>query len=66
MQWRVGPFRVDLDNTCLWRGDERLALRPKPFDLLVYLVERAGELVSKEELLAAIWPETTVAETALN
>ena len=66
MQWRVGPFRLDLDNACLWRGDQRLALRPKTFDLLVYLVERAGELVTKDELLAAVWPETVVAESVLS
>ena len=65
MQWRMGSFRLDLDHACLWRGEARVVLRPKTFDLLVYLVERAGDLVSKEELLEAIWPETVVADSAL-
>ena len=61
MQWRVGPFRLDRDHACLWQGDERVVLRPKTFDLLVYLVEHAGALVSKDDLLAALWPELVVA-----
>ena len=65
MQWRIGPFRLDVDHVSLWRGDQRVALRPKPFELLVYLVEHAGELVTKDELLTVIWPEAAVAENAL-
>jgi class 3 adenylate cyclase/predicted ATPase len=65
MQWRIGPFRLDLDHACLWRGEERVVLRPKTFDLLVYLVEHAGELVTKDALLAAVWSKTVVAESAL-
>ncbi|WP_089937173.1 winged helix-turn-helix domain-containing protein [Candidatus Entotheonella palauensis] len=65
MQWRVGPFRVDLDNDCLWRGDECLVLRPKTFAVLAYLVEHAGELVTRDDLLAAVWPQTIVADSAL-
>ena len=58
-------FRLDRDRAWLWRGDERVALRPKPFDILLYLVERAGALVSKDELLEAIWPEVAVADSVL-
>ena len=66
MQWRVGPFRLDRDDACLWQGDERVVLRPKTFDLLLHLVEHAGELVTKDNLLAAMWPETAVTEGALS
>lgn len=65
MQWDFGPFRLDLANACLWQGEQRLTLRPKTFDILVYLVEHAGELVTKEALLDAIWPDTVVAEGVL-
>jgi eukaryotic-like serine/threonine-protein kinase len=54
------PFRLDPVNQCLWRGDERIYLMPKPFAVLTYLVEHAGRLVTHEELLAAIWPDTYV------
>ena len=59
------PFRLDLVNQCLWRDgeagrDERLQLTPKAFAVLRYLVEHAGRLVTQEELLDAVWPETFV------
>ena len=54
------PFRLDLVNLCLWRAQERMPLTPKAFDILRYLVERANRLVSHNELLDALWPETFV------
>src|SRR5271166_3648466 len=50
-----GEFVLDRANALLWRGGERVPLRPKPFAVLCCLVERAGELVTKEELLDAVW-----------
>ncbi len=54
------PFRLDSQNQCLWRGAERIAVTPKAFFMLEYLVERAGRLVTHEELLAALWPDSFV------
>ena len=54
------PFRLDEVNQCLWRGDTRVSLMPKPFAVLIYLVEHAGRLVTHDELLSAIWPDTYV------
>jgi eukaryotic-like serine/threonine-protein kinase len=54
------PFRLDLANQCLWRGEARISLTPKPFAVLAYLVAHAGRLVTHDELLAAIWPDTYV------
>src|SRR5262249_47048245 len=54
------PFRLDLVNQCLWRDETRISLTPKPFAVLTYLVAHAGRLVTHEELLAAIWPDTYV------
>lgn len=53
-------FRLDTLNQCLWRGEERLPLAPKAFDVLRYLVEHADRLVTQEEILEALWPETYV------
>ena len=55
-----GPFRLDKVNHCLWRDDERAPLTPKAFDVLRYLVEHADRLVTPDELLEALWPETYV------
>jgi len=53
-------FRLDTVNHCLWRGESREVLTPKAFDVLRYLVEHAERLVTQEELLEALWPETYV------
>src|SRR5215510_10681682 len=60
-----GSFSLDLVNERLWRGAELVPLRPKPFLLLRYLVEQAGRVVAKEELLKAVWPDTTVSTGVL-
>jgi DNA-binding winged helix-turn-helix (wHTH) protein len=59
------PFRLDETNQCLWRSrstaeDERVPLTPKAFDVLQFLVERAGRLVTQRELLDALWRDTFV------
>ncbi len=61
-----GPFLLDTDNQCLRRGSETIPLKPKAFSVLVYLVARAGEVVSREELLQAVWPATYVDEHVLS
>src|SRR5262249_15445261 len=57
---RFHAFGLDTTNHCLWRGDERVALAPKAFDLLRYLVDHAERLVTQEEILGALWPDTFV------
>src|SRR5215472_12437730 len=54
------PFRLDPVNQCLWREDVRIEIAPKPFAVLRYLVDHPGRLVTQEELLEALWPETYV------
>src|SRR5467141_441643 len=53
-------FRLDIVNHCLWRGEDRVLLTPKAFDVLRYLVEHADRLVTQDEILGALWPETYV------
>src|SRR5215831_11828298 len=53
-------FRLDAANQCLWRGEQRVALAPKVFDVLRYLVEHPGRLITQNELLEALWPDTYV------
>src|SRR5580704_4209084 len=58
-------FRLDTANQLLLHGDERVSLTPKAFDVLRYLVERAGRLVTQDELLESLWPETYVNQEVL-
>src|SRR5262245_12545603 len=58
-------FRLDVGNARVWQGERALQLTPKAFALLCYLAERPGQLVTKEGLLKAVWPETIVSEGVL-
>src|SRR4029450_4610685 len=55
-----GPFRLDSVSHRLWRGDERVSVTPKAFDLLRYLIEHRDRVVSHPEILDALWPRTHV------
>lgn len=59
------PFCLDRTNECLWRGSQVIKLRPKAFAVLNQLVGRPGQLVTKEELLNTVWPDTFVGDAVL-
>ena len=64
-QWCFADFRLDLDNACLWRGPQPVALTPKAFDVLHYLVTHADRLVTKDTLLDAVWPELAISDVVV-
>jgi TolB-like protein/tetratricopeptide (TPR) repeat protein len=64
--YRFGPFRLDVRERRLSRGADVIPLRLKVFETLCVLVQNAGQLVTKQELLDSVWPETTVEENNLN
>ena len=59
-------FALDVGERRLLRGAEPVRLSPKAYDVLVALVRQAGRLVTKDELLAHVWPESFVEEGILN
>lgn len=63
--YRFGDFTLDLRRGALLKGDAEVALRPKSFDVLRLLLERRGELVTKEELLATVWRSRVVTDGAV-
>src|SRR5213080_2678845 len=64
-QWVFGPFRLDPDHACLWCEAQAIALPPKAFAVLHYLVTHPDRLVSKDELLDAVWPDTAVSDAVV-
>jgi len=58
-------FTLDLTRGCLLRGTQEIKLPPKPYDALKYLVENPGRLISKRELIEALWPDTAVTNDSL-
>ena len=57
---QFGTYRLDLRNECVWCGERQLSLTPRPFSVLRYLVENPQRLVTHDELLESLWPETYV------
>jgi DNA-binding winged helix-turn-helix (wHTH) protein/Tol biopolymer transport system component len=64
-QYSFGAFTLDLDAGFLRCRNDEIALRPKSFEVLAYLVERHGRLVSREELMRAVWPDVAVTDEAV-
>src|SRR6266478_5620748 len=60
-----GPFRLLAAQRLLLEGDQPVRLGSRGFDILTALVERAGEVVGKEELIARAWPKTFVEDANL-
>lgn len=64
--YEFGPFRLDAERLLLHHDGAPVALGPKVVETLLALVEHAGEMISKRELLARIWPEGYVDEASLS
>ena len=59
------PFRLDPTNQCLWRStndgaEERIVLKPKTYAILAYFLDHPDRVVTQEELLESVWPDTYV------
>src|ERR1700722_13608361 len=54
-----------MTRACLRTNDRTIDLRPKALEVLRYLVQNAGRLVSKQELFEAVWPDVTVSDDSL-
>jgi predicted ATPase/DNA-binding winged helix-turn-helix (wHTH) protein len=63
--FRFGPFTLNCPERLLLRDGEPVRIGSRALDILIALVSRAGEVVSKEELISTVWPKTFVEETNL-
>jgi DNA-binding winged helix-turn-helix (wHTH) protein/TolB-like protein/Flp pilus assembly protein TadD len=63
--YEFGPFRVDGEDRTLWRAGEQVSLTIKAFDTLLVLIEGAGRVIAKEELMEKVWPGSFVEENNL-
>lgn len=64
-QLRFPPFRLDVVNNLLWREEHQIPLRPKTLAVLRVLVEKSGQIVSREELFQTVWGGTVVSDNVL-
>jgi DNA-binding winged helix-turn-helix (wHTH) protein len=65
-RFSFGPFVLDCAGAELRRGDEKVPLRPKCFDVLLHLVQQPGKLVTKDELLDQVWSDAVISEATLS
>jgi len=64
--YEFGPFRLEVGERRLFNDGRAVPLRTKVFDTLCVLVEHSGRLLTKQELMESIWPDTAVEENNLN
>src|SRR5262245_58713834 len=65
-RWQVGPFVVDAREHTLSRDGQIAPLTPRSFSLLLALLSRPGELITKTELFATVWRGVVVSDAALS
>ncbi len=63
--YEFGPFRLEAETRSLFQGGEFVSLQPKTAELLCALVESAGRVVTKEQLLERVWSGVVVEEGAI-
>lgn len=64
--YEFGPFRVDPDKELLLRDDQTVPLAPKAFQILLVLIRHSKEVVTKDDLMQNVWPDTFVEEANLS
>jgi DNA-binding winged helix-turn-helix (wHTH) protein len=64
-EYWFGPFRLDVAKRRVWRGDRLVPLTRKASDTLLALLQQAGQVVDKENLLQTVWPNTFITEETL-
>src|SRR5215831_6839965 len=65
MAFSFGLFELDEAGRVLLCARQEIPLQPRVFDLLVYLVRHRDRVISKDELLEAVWPDVTVTDNSL-
>lgn len=64
--YAFGPFRIDPDKETVLRAGEPVSLTPKTFQILLVLVRHSQEVVTKDDLMKTVWPDTFVEEANLS
>jgi predicted ATPase/DNA-binding winged helix-turn-helix (wHTH) protein len=65
LTYQFGEFTLDVTRGCVLKGGKEIKLRPKVYETLKYLVEHPGRLISKQELIQAVWPDAFVTDDSL-
>jgi adenylate cyclase len=64
-EFRIGEWLVEPNLNCITRENQRTSVEPKVIEVLAYLAEYPGEVLSKEQIIQAVWPDTYVSDEVL-
>ena len=64
-EFRVGDWLVEPNLNCITRADRKTSIEPKVIEVLAYLAEYPGEVLSKEQIIQAVWSDTFVSDEVL-
>jgi predicted ATPase/DNA-binding winged helix-turn-helix (wHTH) protein len=65
LTYEFGDFKLDVARGCVLKAGEEVKLRPKVYEALKYLIENPGRLISKKEMIEAVWPDSFVTDDSL-
>ena len=61
-EFRVGAWLVEPNLNCISREGHKVSVEPKVLEVLAYLADYPGEVLSKEQIIQAVWPDTFVSD----
>ena len=64
-EFHVGEWLVEPNLNCMTRANEKVCVEPKVIEVLAYLADYPGEVLSKEQIIQAVWPDTYVSDEVL-
>jgi DNA-binding winged helix-turn-helix (wHTH) protein len=65
LNYQFGEFTLNIVRGCVLKAGEEIKLRPKVYETLKYMVEHPGQLIGKQELMQAVWPDSFVTDDSL-
>lgn len=65
LAYQFGDFTLDVVRGCLFKAGEEVKLRPKVYEALKYLLQHPGQLIAKQQLIQAVWPDSFVTDDSL-
>jgi DNA-binding winged helix-turn-helix (wHTH) protein len=65
LTYQFGEFKLDAARGCVLKAGEEIKLRPKVYEALKFLIENPGRLMSKKEMIEAVWPDSFVTDDSL-
>ncbi len=64
-EFRIGEWRVEPELNCITKGSHRISIEPRVIEVLAYMADYPGEVLSKKQIMKAVWPDTYVSDEVI-